>query len=568
MAANPQIVVEYVAKLDKFNKAQSDVSGKSSRMGGAMRKGLVPAIAVFGALTAAVGTSVKAAQEAETAGKRLDAVFKAQGESTNAASDAAQAYAGELSKKIGVDDEVIMQGQAIIATFKRVSDETARTSGVFDRTTAAAADLAAAGFGSLEGNSAALAKALQDPAKGLSKLTRMGVSFTESEKKRITALQKSGKFTEAQKALLEAVEGQVKGTAEATATESEKMAVAYGEVQEELGTALLPTMQRLTEMAAKVATFFQKHPKILMAVVIVVGALALAVMAANAAMAIAAVVTAAWILPVLAVVAGIAALIAVGVLLWRNWDTIKAKAADVWEAIKKAASAVLDWLKSNWDVILAILLGPFGLAILAIRRKWDTIKDAVIAGKNAVVAVFRALKGAVGAIIDGIASVLGKLKAIFTKPIEWARAAADGVKNAFNGLIAFLRGLKTKVTNALSGVGNALKGPLNAIIGAWNSLRIPGFDLKISMPGPVPDIAFAWGGLDLPDIPKLAAGGIVTSPTLAMVGEAGPEAVIPLGSGGIEVRVFIGETELRGIVSSEVHAADSAMARMLMAGAH
>ena len=71
----------------------------------------MPAIAALGGITVAMGKAVQAAEEAEVANKRLDAVFKAQGETTNPACDAAQAYADTLSGKIGVDDEVIMQGR-------------------------------------------------------------------------------------------------------------------------------------------------------------------------------------------------------------------------------------------------------------------------------------------------------------------------------------------------------------------------------------------------------------------------------------------------------------------------
>lgn len=61
-------------------------------------------------------------------------------------------------------------------------------------------------------------------------------------------------------------------------------------------------------------------------------------------------------------------------------------------------------------------------------------------------------------------------------------------------------------------------------------LRIPGFHVHISVPL-APDINFGWDGVDLGaglDIPKLAAGGVVTRPTLLVAGEAGPEAIIPL----------------------------------------
>jgi SLT domain-containing protein len=90
------------------------------------------------------------------------------------------------------------------------------------------------------------------------------------------------------------------------------------------------------------------------------------------------------------------------------------------------------------------------------------------------------------------------------------------------------------------GITQAFKAAINWIIDGWNRLAfaIPGFDL-----GPVHFDGFR---LDIPDIPRLAAGGIVTRPTLALIGEAGPEAVIPLGRGssGQNIKVIINHTGL------------------------
>ena len=78
-----------------------------------------------------------------------------------------------------------MNGQSILATFHSVSGATGRAAGVFDRATAAGADLAAAGFGSIESNAVQLGKALEDPKKGLTALAKSGVTFTQAQKDQI-----------------------------------------------------------------------------------------------------------------------------------------------------------------------------------------------------------------------------------------------------------------------------------------------------------------------------------------------------------------------------------------------
>ena len=71
----------------------------------------------------------------------------------------------------------------------------------------------------------------------------------------------------------------------------------------------------------------------------------------------------------------------------------------------------------------------------------------------------------------------------------------------------------------------------------------------------------------------MQTGGLVTQPTLALLGEAGPELVVPLTGGApapgpISVRVFIGDRELRGLIRTEVVAQDTRTARTLLAGGH
>ena len=94
------------------------------------------------------------------------------------------------------------------------------------------------------------------------------------------------------------------------------------------------------------------------------------------------------------------------------------------------------------------------------------------------------------------------------------------------------------VNNAFSGLANIIKYPFEsafrAIKSLWNS-TVGGFGF--SVPSWVPGM----GGKGF-TIPRMAAGGIVTKPTIALIGEAGPEAVVPLGAaggiGGVTINVY------------------------------
>jgi hypothetical protein len=111
----------------------------------------------------------------------------------------------------------------------------------------AALDLAAAGFGTAEGNAIQLGKALNDPIKGIGALAEAGVTFTAQEKKKIEQLVKSNKTLEAQDLILKAIEAQVSGTAEAGTTSFGKLGVIFDELTETLGSYILPYIEAFAE---------------------------------------------------------------------------------------------------------------------------------------------------------------------------------------------------------------------------------------------------------------------------------------------------------------------------------
>ena len=101
------------------------------------------------------------------------------------------------------------------------------------------------------------------------------------------------------------------------------------------------------------------------------------------------------------------------------------------------------------------------------------------------------------------------------------------------------------ITGVLEGIWGAIKFYINLWIGAFNML-IKGMNLiKFDVPSWVPELGGKGFGFDIATIPTLAQGGIVKRPTLAMVGEAGPEAVVPLNraggglGGGVVVNVMM-----------------------------
>lgn len=198
--------------------------------------------------------SISAAENVRQADDRLKQVATSMalfGSQTAAVSQRLIDFAEANELTVAVDAEVIKQTQAKLLTFAQLAKTADETGGAFDRATVAALDLAATGFGSAESNATQLGKALQDPIKGLTALGRAGVTFTAQEKEKIKALVESGKTLQAQDLILKAIEKQVGGTAEATAKSSDKMKLAFENVTEQVGKALLPVFDQFVTVLSQ-----------------------------------------------------------------------------------------------------------------------------------------------------------------------------------------------------------------------------------------------------------------------------------------------------------------------------
>lgn len=208
----------------------------------------------------------------------------------------------------------------------------------------------------------------------------------------------------------------------------------------------------------------------------------------NTVMGIAAVVSAPVTGIIVAITAAIAALSAGVVLLVKNWDTIKPKVLEVWEKVKdatsKAVTALTTFFKNLWE--------------------------------------------------NGIVKTFSKVGTWFTDNFT---KAWNGVKNAFSGMKSFFSDIWASIKNTFSKVGevvgnaitNTVKKAVNAVLSTAVSI-INGFisaiNLAISLINAIPGVNISK--LSKLDVPKMAKGGIVDSATLALVGEQGKEAVIPL----------------------------------------
>jgi hypothetical protein len=356
------------------------------------------------------------------------------------------------------------------------------------------------------------------------------------------------------------------------------------------------------------AEFGQENAEIIAKVGIVIGAFAGAIVVANIALkafrTVMLIVKAATLLfnivlaanPIVLITLAVIALIAIFVALEMRFGFVSAaikKLGEFFQGVFRLISRGFEalvrivrnfgrFLQQHAQLIFNILTWPFQLMRKVVSGDFDQ-----------VIGFVRSLPGRIGAFVSAI---LGRLREPFTNARNWAsdrfndmvafvrglparigafvnsirdkmiepfNKARDLIESGIDGLVGTLRGLPGRISNAVSGAFNGLwrafGGAINRIIRAWNGLS---FTMGGFTAFGVTSPSFTISTPNIPTI-ALAEGGIVRAPTTALIGEAGPEAVIPLdrfGSlGGITINVSgsvitegnLIETVRRGLVQSQ-----------------
>jgi hypothetical protein len=243
------------SQLSKSTKAAGDDVTSLGDRAKTVGKVLGAAFLAVGAAGIAMGKKLfDAFEQVSTANARIEQVVTSMGNfegQIGEVTDRLVKQAEATAKLTGVDRTLIKEAQALLLTFDSVNKTAGEAGGVFDRATQAAVDLSAAGFGSVTGSATQLAKALEDPVKGLASLGRSGVTFTEEQKELIKTLVEANKTFQAQDIILKAIETQVGGVAEATADGSAQIRQSFGILVETIALQLAPAFEKLVEFGLK-----------------------------------------------------------------------------------------------------------------------------------------------------------------------------------------------------------------------------------------------------------------------------------------------------------------------------
>jgi hypothetical protein len=280
------------------------------------------------------------------------------------------------------------------------------------------------------------------------------------------------KLLDEQKAAGNYISGKGLKSAKDLIKQQRALETAFAGVKVQLGQALLPVLVQVGKLLVRFMTFIRPLTKNATLFKIAIAGLAIAFVAYKIAMIAAAIATTVFDTAAAPVVGITLAIIAAVALLAIGFYELYKHVGVFRDAIKAAWS----WIKTNWPLLLAIILGPFAVAALEIYKHFGAIKQTATD-------VFDAIKGALPA-----------------------------VAHAF--------------VTAFATVTNAVRGAIDVLIRGWNSLqfKVPGFKV-----GP---IHFGGVTLGVPQIPLLAQGGVVSRAGMAVVGERGPELVsLPAGAG-------------------------------------
>lgn len=219
----------------------------------------------------------------------------------------------------------------------------------------------------------------------------------------------------------------------------------------------------------------------------------------------------------------------------------------IWEGIKGVFSVVGKWFGDTFQAAYQAVVDIFTPIGTFFSGAWTSITSALSSVATWFGDTFKGAYDKVtsvfGTIGSWFADKYASIKSAFNGIGSWFsstfKGAYNNVKTAFSGVKKFFEGIWSGIKNVFKGVGSFFKGVANTAIkpikGIFNIVRnvmnkvIKGLNnLSIEVPDWVPMFGGQTWGFNIPEIPALATGGVIKNATTALVGEAGPEAVVPL----------------------------------------
>jgi hypothetical protein len=391
--------------IEKFGKKMTDI-------------GKTMSVAVTAPIAAFAYTAVQAAKESAEAMGQVESALKSMGDGAGRTKDQLAALASSQTRtSLYDDDDILRKVTANLLTFGNVAGEQ------FDRAQQAAIDLSARMGTDLHSSALMLGKALNEPAKGLAALRRVGIQFTEQQQEQIKRMAEAGDAAGAQAIMLAELERQFSGSAQAM-RDADPMAAAkmsFAEFQETVGEKLLPILPVVADAIIKVLDAFGGlSPEMQEAAIIgaaVVAAIGPVLTLFGGLVSIGAPLIGFFgvLAPALGLVGKALLLIALNpavlafaavlggiYLAWRNWDKIEPILRNLYLGAKK-------WITDNLGRVLHGILNP----IQTVQNAFFRLYDAVVGNSY------------IPDMVDGIAAQMQRLDAVMVTPVTKATTKAQ-----------------------------------------------------------------------------------------------------------------------------------------------
>lgn len=452
MAAVADLVVRITSDVKDAVAGVGQVEGRTSKMTAGIKSAALPAAAALAAIgAAAVSAGNAAAEDAQS-----QAVLSTALKNTTGASDAAvasvEAHLAAMSKATGVADDELRP--AMGALVRATGDVSTAQSALGQ-----ALDISAATGKSVESVSAALAKAYGGQTTSLGRLVP-GMD---------AAVLASGDMNAIMAELAATTGGSAAAAADTAAGKMKIMQTQMGEAQEEIGTALLPTMAALATALATGAVWAQKHSTTVKVVVAVVAALAAAILVANAALKVNAIVT--------GVAEAVSASYTKKGIAFKVAELARAAATGIATAATTVATVAVRAL----GIAIAFATGPVGLIVAAIAlfvaglillyKKNDAFASFV---DGAWAKVSGAVTGAINTVLGLMRALPGQVQSAFSSAGSWlvnaGRAIIEGLGAGIEAAKAWLMGKVNAIADSIPGwlkkrLGIASPSKVTALIG-------------------------------------------------------------------------------------------------------
>ena len=329
-----------------------------------------------GLIVAWISKSIKAFDRQEQALAQVRTGLESTGNTAGKTLEGLQKTAQNFQKTTIFGDEDILTGvTSQLLTFTNIAGEQ------FDRTQKAALDVTSRLFGvdasaeSLRSTSIQLGKALNDPTSNMGALSRSGIQFSDQQKEVIKNLQKTGNLAGAQTIILDELQKQYGGSAEAAAKAGagglKQFQNQMGDIVEEIGGVLLPIISKMANTFLKFIDFVKRNAtafKIIGGAILGLVAVVVTIIAAIKAWSAVQLVINFLLTanPIGIIIVAIGALIGAIIAAWHTSETFRGVLFALWEVIEGLGLAV-------WNM----LIKPFS----ALKEIWDGLED-LFSGKG------------------------------------------------------------------------------------------------------------------------------------------------------------------------------------------